>query len=474
MDKSKPTTTTFSFKKTKPQRKVLTNVLGSKNSEVKERAKEMILGLSGTRVKLENNSEKAQVRVVPVCLNPWQTKAKEKSSKTPEEADAAQKRAAAKALLKAANNDGDDDENGDDEQRIIELNVKTGNKSQLELVMEHKKAFDTDESGTKLSNADKLKRELNMRPEEQNFRGDSYEIHSIEGFGKAVLMGMGWDPSKDKVKAAAVMPRPHRVGLGAMQKPWEMKKQKERDGKKKAKKGKHFVIEEGAVVGIIGSVYEGDKGKITALIAGSVSVFLENEQRVVDLPRKFVRLLSSPSDVSTFQKEHKLARPKRPRQPEVEEKRDSGESAPAPKKKRKSHKKKKSEKKQSRKERSTVPTPMWLVPCARVRVISKRRLPQYYNKVGTIILIADPVNKECHVRLDSGTVIENIKQRYLQTEVPRKKGANVIAVAQGDLHGRRGRMLDFSTKTGIGAIQMQDTMIVHKLDQDDFAAFAHE
>ena len=117
---------------------------------------------------------------------------------------------------------------------------------------------------------------------------------------------------------------------------------------------------------------------------------------------------------------------------------------------------------------------MWLVPCARVRVISKKRLPRYYNKVGTIILIADPVNKECHVRLDSGTVVENVKQRYLQTELPRKKGAAIIVVAQGDLHGRQGRLLDFSAKTCIGAVQMRDTMEVHKLDQDDFAAFAND
>merc|ERR1712107_955860 len=115
---------------------------------------------------------------------------------------------------------------------------------------------------------------------------------------------------------------------------------------------------------------------------------------------------------------------------------------------------------------------MWLVPCARVRIISKKRLPRYYKKRGTIMIISNPERKECHVQLDSGDVVENVKQRYLQTDLPRRKGGAVIVVKPGELYGIRGRMLDFSSKTGVGAVQLLDDMIVHRLDQDDFAAYS--
>ena len=389
----------FSLKKNKP--KVLKNFLSNtgSNADVHEAPKQIILGVSGSRVQLAKKDVTKKVRVIPICLNPWQTQAKEKKlGKASEDSNAARKRAAAKGLLKATTGGDDGEESDDGEHRIINLDGGVGHRSQLEIVMKQKKALETDEHGSILSNADKLKKELSMRPQAQSFEGTSYKINPIRGFGKAMLLGMGWKPSKRDVNPNVVTARPHRVGLGALEHPSEVKKRKQK-----------------------------------------------------------------PSEVKQR---------KRPKNKKTDT------ASPAPKKRRKDTKKsekkkrKKEVKKKSKRTAETGPTPMWIVPCARVSIVSKKRLPKYYKQAGVIFLIADPTAKECHVRLDSGTVVENVKQRYLQTEIPLRKGRPVIVVAPGELQGSQGRMLDFSGKTGIGAIQLSDTLEVHKLSQDDFAAFS--
>lgn len=86
---------------------------------------------------------------------------------------------------------------------------------------------------------DRYKRDIELRPDDIDFKSDAYKAVPIEEFGAALLRGMGWEgPSKEDLerekKGFDPVRRDERLGLGATAKPPDMDKR----GGDRAKKEK--------------------------------------------------------------------------------------------------------------------------------------------------------------------------------------------------------------------------------------------
>lgn len=114
--------------------------------------------------------------------------------------------------------------------------------------------------------------------------GAEWENTPIEGFGSALLRGMGWKGKGTGIglrKQGAVDPvqaavRPGRLGLGAVAKPWERKEKKYiKPGEKRRSKAKG-VVAEGCHVGVTKGPYRGDIGPVLDIVGSSATVQLEH------------------------------------------------------------------------------------------------------------------------------------------------------------------------------------------------------
>jgi len=225
----------------------------------KETTVDYVKGVKGNKVaSVVDKSE--QELVIPLAANPWekpQSKAtadasKDGKQKPKSETDEQRlNREAAEALLKDVQGQGSDEE--DDNSFVIAMNDQAADSkrelSQLERVMAHKKAFEKDEqTGKVLTEKEKLQKEMAMRPEANDFTSETYEKVSIEKFGRAMLLGMGWTPPTkgSEVKAYEAQARPIRLGLGASSKPWEKKRNDDASRRIKPGQKRHKVSQTAA------------------------------------------------------------------------------------------------------------------------------------------------------------------------------------------------------------------------------------
>jgi hypothetical protein len=86
---------------------------------------------------------------------------------------------------------------------------------------------------------DRYKRDIELRPDDIDFKSDAYKAVPIEEFGAALLRGMGWEgPTKEDLerekKGFDPVRRDERLGLGATAKPPDLDKK----GGDRAKKEK--------------------------------------------------------------------------------------------------------------------------------------------------------------------------------------------------------------------------------------------
>ena len=215
------------------------------------------------------NERKKEVLVIPLAANPWEKPQKMAASNAagvptkrarqeaappaaiPEDETEEERlnREAAAALLRDASGGGDDDDE-ENNSFVIAMQQEEGGAgremSQLERVMAHKKAFEKDEAtGKALTEKEKLQKEMAMRPEANEFHSEAYEKVAVSDFGRAMLLGMGWQPpskgGKDDVKAYEPQARPGRVGLGAATKPWEKKRNDDPNQRLKPGEKRHEV-----------------------------------------------------------------------------------------------------------------------------------------------------------------------------------------------------------------------------------------
>ena len=109
----------------------------------------------------------------------------------------------------------------------------------------------------------------------------------------------------------------------------------------------------------------------------------------------------------------------------------------------------------------------WLIPNIRVRVITHKIDHGRHNKQKGIVLDTSRPG-EGTIKMDSsGQILERIKEKYLETALP-KEGGRVV-ILQGQNMYKRGRLLERDSKSGRGVVQLAEDMDVISLSLDDIA-----
>jgi G patch domain/KOW motif-containing protein len=100
----------------------------------------------------------------------------------------------------------------------------------------------------------------------------------------------------------------------------------------------------------------------------------------------------------------------------------------------------------------------------RIRVITEKLGRKYYKSKGVIV---DVTPKGATVRMDDGSLLDRVPERYLETALP-KTGGRVLVLA-GKHKLVKGQLLERDSKKGRGVVQVYEDMNVLTLSLDDMA-----
>eukprot|EP00940_MAST-03C_sp_MAST-3C-sp2_P001839 g1839.t1 len=470
----------------------------------------------------------AQPRIIPVCRNPWDNEDNDdetmerandclsKQYNSADKGNSVSDAEAAKAILKEMTGGTNGDE--DDDGRVIpmrddplvssdggKIDNGPGKKEKkkrsqlLAIVMNSRAKLGHDSKGNVLNEAQRLKRDLNLRPEEERVDGTEWDATPIEGFGSAMLRGMGWKGkgtgvglNRSNAPPVEITARPRRLGLGATAKPWEKKSgaQQRQSGKKRG-----GGLREGCHVGVVKGPYVGDVGSVVDVMGSSAIVALEHFGDKSQ-PRSFLTIIDSPEAFRNFVAKHPPPKEKKAaskqfddaknavaatEKPVRDEKSEaSSESAKLPEKSKEQRKRGRERSTSSQvrrnassetrarissKKRRPVKS-LWVRPHIRVRCVGRA----HYREKARILDVVDPVFGTCLVQLeDGGIVVEGIKQRDLETVLP-KAGGEVIVLA-GSSKGLRGRLLERSTRRQTAVVQFHEDLSVKTFSLDDVSQY---
>jgi hypothetical protein len=370
-----------------------------------------------------------------------------------------------------------------------------------------------------------------MRAEDQDPSGDRYEAVPVSLFGEAALRGMGWagtiDPTDKKFKDPDV--RPGRLGLGATPKPPESKKERRAGARKKdgaraaqeekskaqweemrkeknreAQRGKFILAVEDLV-----EVYAGPQkgrrgivrqtegvpglenvrlqleGKKDIVIVSTKHVDMLSAENLEDNPFKKTKLVELNTDGDRFYKgvhNEKSAAPLLSKEEQERKKRDTKRERDRDRDRTKDRDRdrdrEKDLKKKSRPEKESLPSsgkqrenPQWVVPMARVRVVSQKvGQGKYFKKKGVIQDVVS--HKVCLLKMDeSGKILEDIKQSVLETVIP-SVGKHVVVVNQSNKYRNlTGRLMEKNLKKEKVYVQLDDVPDVQKFHPDDITEY---
>lgn len=379
------------------------------------------------------------------------------------------------------------------------------------------------------SDAQQFQRDLKDRADDVPVDSHVYHEIPIAEFGAALLRGMGWkgDDTNSGVsneKPNDTMPRPHRLGLGATPKMPEPREpgrirrpdQVARDNRlaqqqqeyeerrqKQIKLDKQQTLQNGSIVAM-----EGKRARMVQLMGvpglNRVLVQFEGESSNTSVKRGDVVLVSR-DDLNTrpftnveeskpneilVKNEHAKDRyrekddrkrikregeehsrredsgDKRRRDEDYARKhssRDQDHDRDKSREKRRSHDQSRDEK---RRRSELEDTKHWLIPNIRVRVVTEKLSSRQYKQKGLILDVTHG-GAYATLQMSDGQLLDRVPERYLETALP-KAGGNAI-VLTGKHRFAKGKLLERSSESGTGIIQVFEDMNVLKLPLDDMA-----
>lgn len=325
---------------------------------------------------------------------------------------------------------------------------------------------------------------------------ESYSRVSVGDFGAALLRGMGWtDDNNQKASSdqQPSLPRPHRLGLGAV--PQEAPpthdrartiQQYERDNFK-AKQSQQFVKQQAQnkkldkqvtlQVGSCVRLSNGHRAQMVQLqgVPGlnKVKVRMEGATADVIVSKSQVGDLLTRTELQQrpFFVEKKPPSSKRSDKKRLGDKTSSGKGASDQKRARttsSSDSRTVSPKEQSRKE-PPAPRPQenWLLPHIRVRIITSKLGKKYYKSKGVIVDVTHG-GKYATVQLSSdNTLLDRVSGRHLETVLPKLGGRCVIVQHKSPDWRKTGILLQKTKHTA--AIQEDEQHDILTVELDDVA-----
>ena len=349
-----------------------------------------------------------------------------------------------------------------------------------------------------MSDDERLKRDMSFRADDVSASSPSYDLIPIHEFGAAMLRGMGWVETKedadnlDKKYSEPLVARESRVGLGATAKPPEKhsrgsKEKKEMDKEKWTQKVKDKLelqqLRDGDFVWIRDPLYAGRRAVIVATrgVPGldKIRVSMETGGGLVVINKNDAVLLSEdaiknepysgtiPTANSSKMEPNTFHEEPGPRNSDgtLERKRTlhSIGNGGIEDHRAAQNKKKKTTNNSDASSR-------WLQPGIRVRIISKKSpggVAAYLQKVAVLDVYEAGT---ASVRFDDDSVIEGVKQNYLETVLPSVGG--ICVVLTGEHRGQTAQLLEKRKESDNIVIQLTSELDIVILGMDAVAALS--
>ncbi|XP_065103543.1 G-patch domain and KOW motifs-containing protein [Paramisgurnus dabryanus] len=310
---------------------------------------------------------------------------------------------------------------------------------------------------------------VDLRPESSTEA--DYDRVPVEAYGMAMLKGMGWKQGegigrtfKQDVKPIEHQLRPKGLGLGADRSAvkdlepgrpqWPPK-----PGEERSKEDEALVLGPGGCVMVLAGAHKELYGKIEGVDPDNarVVVKLAIGGNTVTIIQHSIKLVTHKEydkyskDLSRLSKAHKdkekeKEREQREREQKVNSKDERGKSNRETDRDRDQRKRKHKESSADKEKppppkesRPSPPPPTWLQRDLRVRFIDKTfKGGKYYNSKMRIEDVLTPYT--CVCRTEEGRLVDDIKQKMLETIVP-KNDSDYIMVVLGEHRGQVGRIL---------------------------------
>eukprot|EP01035_Chromulina_nebulosa_P017904 gene17904-23523_t len=323
---------------------------------------------------------------------------------------------------------------------------------------------------------ERFKFDIERRADDMDFKSDVYKTIPIHEYGAALLRGMGWtgpteeDEKRMELHSKPMSARVSRLGLGATPKPPEDKHKNKKsneeinqDWKKKAEeKLKKQVFLIGDLIWIRNVQYVGKRAQVVAVknIPGlnKIRIRFEKDGVISDISKTDAILLTesdlieNPYDKKYYNIPYELPPTNYSNDKHNEEKNkqniNKNESI---ENKDKNSKHKKSSTKDSSFKSSSNSNHSWL--CHSIRK-------------GTVVDVhSDGV---ASVRLDDGTLIDSIKEKYLETVLPTVGGQ--CKILRGSNIGQLASLLEKRKEKDEALIQLVEELDIIEISMNDIAA----
>ena len=441
----------FGFSKTSGAKKLIDSKIRDDSTKEKVEEKDIILDVSGKKIKGTKKEEVKVDLVIPCIGNTY--KGVQKKEETPVEIklesveipsrELTEEEKAAKEIIEESKTWEENQDKGENPNENLIISVQ---KNENEPELDEKAIFDAD---------------VEAKPEASKL--EDYDKIPVEGFGMAMLRGMNFKPDegiggfrKAKIDCIEPVMRPKGLGLGATRAPTNSNSENKNGESDKKEK---LVLKKGAFVQITSGTNKGKYAEVDGLDEQNARVIVRiKKSDSISVSENIIQLVSkrdyekgknvlNQADYDLHAEKQK----KREKEWENDKKRDR-QIFDIDEKDQDSKISKKS---------SKILKITWIREGLKVRIIDQDS--KYYKEK---VLVTNVNENKIECRTDSKKYVD-IKAKYLETVIPKESGAYVMIV-EGQFRGKIAEMLRKNNDKSKATVRiLNDEELVLDLSYDD-------
>ena len=442
----------FGFSKTSGAKKLIDSKIRDDSTKEKVEEKDIILDVSGKKIKGTKKEEVKVDLVIPCIGNTY--KGVQKKEETPIETklesveipsrELTEEEKAAKEIIEESKTWEENQDKGENPNENLIISVQ---KNENEPELDEKAIFDAD---------------VEAKPEASKL--EDYDKIPVEGFGMAMLRGMNFKPDegiggfrKAKIDCIEPVMRPKGLGLGATRAPTNSNSENKNGESDKKEK---LVLKKGAYVQITSGTNKGKYAEVDGLDEQNARVIVRiKKSDSISVSENIIQLVSkrdyekgknvlNQADYDLHAEKQK----KREKEWENDKKRDRQIFDIDEKDQDDSKISKKS---------SKILKITWIREGLKVRIIDQDS--KYYKEK---VLVTNVNENKIECRTDSKKYVD-IKAKYLETVIPKESGAYVMIV-EGQFRGKIAEMLRKNNDKSKATVRiLNDEELVLDLSYDD-------
>ena len=442
----------FGFSKTSGAKKLIDSKIRDDSTKEKVEEKDIILDVSGKKIKGTKKEEVKVDLVIPCIGNTY--KGVQKKEETPIETklesveipsrELTEEEKAAKEIIEESKTWEENQDKGENPNENLIISVQ---KNENEPELDEKAIFDAD---------------VEAKPEASKL--EDYDKIPVDGFGMAMLRGMNFKPDegiggfrKAKIDCIEPVMRPKGLGLGATRAPTNSNSENKNGESDKKEK---LVLKKGAFVQITSGSNKGKYAEVDGLDEQNARVIVRiKKSDSISVSENIIQLVSkrdyekgknvlNQADYDLHAEKQK----KREKEWENDKKRDRQIFDIDEKDQDSSKISKKS---------SKILKITWIREGLKVRIIDQDS--KYYKEK---VLVTNVNENKIECRTDSKKYVD-IKAKYLETVIPKESGAYVMIV-EGQFRGKIAEMLRKNNDKSKATVRiLNDEELVLDLSYDD-------